>query len=212
MALATLADVKRWLGRSGDSSIDGDVTPILEAVEEWIAKHTGRVFDGSGTQVQKFYNVRYDEVLYLKDPNPVVTEVKVFRTAGASGTVLTADSGYQLQNEGALQLIYRQGFITDEGPGAPVNHPEGYGRTFIRHYDKVQVTYTPAASVPKMIREATAMIAAATYAQTEATISDLASETLGDYSYSRAAGSEVVIPARALEFLRPYRKTKVRST
>jgi hypothetical protein len=212
MTIATVSDVQRWL-RAMDQDISSEVTPLLEAAEEWVREYLGRDLDVQGTVTEKFNNVRWDAILILRDRTPTNVAVAVFRSAASVGEQLTPNQSFQVLKEGKVQLLYRGlGLI---GPGSPAQFdtPIWAQSRIVGTYDRVEVTYTASAHVPKPVREATALIAASWYTQQESSVSDVVSERLGDYSYSRASGQADAqgVPDRAIAWLRPFKAPKVRT-
>lgn len=210
MALAVLADVRRYL--SNASGIDDtDLTPHLQAAEEWVRRHYHGVWDAVGTVTETFNFKRQDALLKLREESPTDVVITVFWTAASSGRILTVNTEYVLMPDGRIALQFDQ-FV----------NPRGLENVVVRvspdTYEVVQVAYTPSGVVPATVREAVAIIAAAAYEQKGLDVSGLQSERLGDYSYSRGgmksteSGQEILIPRRALVMLGPHKRyVRVRS-
>jgi hypothetical protein len=201
--LATKDDVKRWL--KDPSANDADIEKYLEAASEWVKHVCKKDWDTSGTVTEKFYDVRQDSLLQLKDESPTAVVVKAFITADDLGVTLVANTSYDVQERGKIRLHYER-YRTPEGfEEAVVEVPPG-------EWARIEVTYTAMGVVPPLVREAVAAIAATTYACSARDANRLASESLGDYSYSRAGDATIVIPPIATEYLGPYKKVHIRST
>lgn len=190
------------------------IEAFLETASEWVERAYRRNWSSTGPQVEDFYNVRQGEIINLQDEDPVTPVVTVFVTDNtnlATGRTLTEGTSYQLMSRGRVQLFF---FPTDisgfHGGGAIERLPITY--------KTVRVAYTASNIVPKPVRDATALIAAASYRQSATEISGFRREKMGDYEYERANPSEdsfgaLVIPSRARAFLAPYSgKRGVRST
>ena len=202
MALALTADVKRILRRPNED-IDSQLAPALEAAEQWVRERTGRGWDQSGSVTQTFYNIRQGKTLYLDDVAPKsITSVTSYLTADGTGTLLTADTDYQLEDKGKLHW-YFNALVSPGGlPGASV-------RILPSIYAKIVVVYKARGQVPAPVREATAIIAAASFNGTAAPISGMRSQRMGDYSYTRD-GTGVVVPKAAIDYLAQYVRHRAR--
>jgi hypothetical protein len=108
-------------------------------------------------------------------------------------------------DRGRVKLVF-YGWMMQQGYDTPV------GRALVGMYQRVVVTYTPDPVVPRSVREAVAMIAAADIAQGSRMISGLTSESFGGYSYSMRGANEIGIPAVALQRLAPYKAGRVTTT
>ena len=86
------------------------------------------------------------------------------------------------------------------------------------NWSRVEIDYTPPQVVPPVIREATALTAAALYVRGPITSSGFTSESMGGYSYQvrpmrgQSVGSNEVIPEVAKALLRPWKRSRVRTT
>ena len=202
MTLCSTADVERVAQTTFTSSV---INPVIEEAEEWI-KHTyGGRWDTNGEIVEKFFNVNQDEILKLGIPDPAITSVKAFfdnEDEDESGLDLT--EAYDLLSDGRVQLrfltdseIYHAGTYSD---GRPL--PGTTYRRLIGQYRRVEITYSHDATVPSTVREACAMIVAATLLQRDADVKGIRNESISSYSYSRADNADIVIPTRARSRLR----------
>lgn len=204
MALCDEDDIRRWLK---DSSVgDTDLAEWLEVAEERVQNYIGREFV-AGARTEYFYNVRQGSILHTKSLNPTAVALTLYAAAGSDGVAVDEDEMFQVLNRGKVQLFFVR-YETDPGLG-------GHGGIVQRrpgHYARVKVEYTGSATVPASVREACACIAAHMYRTCVLEASGLASERLGDYSYSRGAEKDgVAMPAAARRLLSAYRKSSVRS-
>ncbi len=206
MALATAADVKRYIPGYSESA-DDNLELILAAVEAWVEKITGADWDASGTVIDKFYNARDGDILTLKDESPTNVVVTAYLAHDSTGSVLTVNTQYHVRDNGKIELV-RVRF------GSPQGLPEATVEVRATEWAKIEVAYTASNSVPAPVREAVAMITAATWIDSRQAGDNLISEKLGDYSYTRASSdTTLAVPKRARIFLNPYnRKLRVRST
>lgn len=205
MAIAVTADVKRILERS-DDDIDAQLSPTLESAEQWVRDRTGRDWDQSGIVTQPFYNIRQGKTLRLGDIAPKsITSVTTYLTADATGSVLTANTDYQLEDKGKLHLYFNR-------LRSPVGLPGATVRILPSIFAKVVVVYKARGQVPAPVREATAIIAAASFNGIAAAISGMRSERMGDYSYQRDTRDKggLVIPQAAMAYLAPYLEHRAR--
>lgn len=205
MALATTGDVRRILKR--DDIPDEDITPFLETAEEWVERAYGRDWDATGSILESFYNQRQGAILWLKDDNPTVTEVKGFAAPGSTGSVLTEDEGFMVMDRGRILMAkVRQISVANLRP----EEKEQLLPPFT--WSRIEVTYTASGTVPAPVRDAVAIIAAAGFRQSAQEISGLSGERIGDYSYTRmpvsGAASGSVIPLRAKTLLAPYSRRR----
>jgi hypothetical protein len=206
VALATVADVKRVLKNA--SIPDADLVPYLEDATEWVERVYGRDWDASGAQTETFYNVRQGAIVALKDESPTSITVTGYGAPGSAGTVLVENTGYMVMSRGRIQLA----FIRSASLPLTGVRPEELEAVPPYTWSRLVVAYTASGVVPAPVREAVALIAAASYRQSEDDVSGIKSERLGDYSYSRGEGSEVVVPKRARTRLAPYSgRRRVRS-
>ena len=200
MSLASLSDVKRLLKRT-DSTSDADLTAALAVAEAWVKIVYELEPDRTGSQTDVFTNVRQDQVLWLKDPNPtsVTIEAIQYSTYPGPGLFPIDIMNFQVMPNGRVQLYYNRRV-------APQGYDTAVGYSLPGIYDRIEVTYTASNSVPAPVRDAVALIAASHWAMSTSNIGNLQSETIGSYTYSRLAdGSEaVVIPSMARALLRPY--------
>lgn len=216
MGLATVQDVKRIL-RQLDVDNDTDLLPLLEEAEELVRTRTRRNFDQIGTITEKFFNVRGDSFLYVRDYNPTVTMVNAFVSANATPAPLVLNQDYQVENHGCVQILFQSTIPTGDGLGSYMNASgyavgDAYVRVLPRQYARVEITYTAAGVVPPSIREATALIAAKRYSSQVSMMADMQSEHLGDYSYTRPTKIDPDgIPIEAERMLRRLTAPKVRS-
>ena len=202
--LCTTGDVKRIL-RALDQDIDEYLNPLIESAEEEVLRITGRNFGAIGSVTERFYNVRQDGLLYLSDENPSGVSVTAFGSAASSGGyVMTANSSYQLQNEGVIQLMWGSAIYDPRVSDAPYS-----GQPL--EYDRVDVTYIASGIVPKLVREACAELAASEYAKQPGRQSGYTSERLGDYSYSRSAADDETTPASVARKLSYFEKPMIRT-
>lgn len=206
MAIAVTADVKRILQRS-DDAIDAQLRPVLEAAEQWVREHTHREWDRSGSVTETFFNRRQGKTLRLDDIAPKsITSVTTYLTADATGTLLTADTDYQLEDKGKLHWYFNN-------LRSPVGLPGASVRVLPVVYAKVVVVYKARGQVPAPVREATAIIAAASYNGSKVAISGKRSERMGDYSYTRdtKGSGGVIVPQEALVYLSRYINHRART-
>lgn len=211
MVLAVLADVKRMLGTTS-SSDDTNMQAFLDTADAWIKQLTGGEWDGSGSTTHTFYNVRQGEVLRLPVADATVTDVTVYYSSYDPGVEfsfsLTPSQNYVVEDDGKIRLFFSR--LSQPFEGA-------FATSIPSLYDKVTVTYTRTGTVPKPVRDAVALVAAAAYQQSKSESLGVSSESIGDYSYSRGSGSAdgatLVIPDRARRWLRPYwRKLRAQVT
>jgi hypothetical protein len=198
MALAEEMDVKRILK---DTSIDGaSLTPYLQAAETWIEKVLGRDFDVTGSVTERFANIRQDGMLYLSDIAPTSIVITGYRRADSvTGSVLVEDASWQHLGDGKIQLLW-----TSLG-------------SLPWTWERIDVAYTASGQIPAPIREAAAIAAAALYRRSSLQASGLQSERIGDYAYTVTPGGQnstesSAIPAAARQMMRPWKKTRSRST
>ncbi len=207
MALATVADVRRWL--EDENALENELTPFLEAAEDWVKRVARKNWDATGTVTEDHFNVRQGSILQLKDENPIITKVTTFLTPSATGTELDLTSEIQLLDTGRLQLFFNpvvgaRGLELASVSVRPVTH------------QRVEVQYTASSSVPKPVREGVAGLAASLYAGRGQDIHNLQSETIGGYTYRRggprgAQGASDSWPAPVKALLSPYIRPRVRS-
>lgn len=202
--LAHISDVRRAAGLSADdTSNDAELIPVLEAAEDWVKRRYGGEWDVSGSRTVKFYNVAYNAVLSLAAENPTVSAVSAYASPGATAQTLVVNSDYVLETNGKLRLLGTNLWNPFEGATA---------RFFPSPWARLEVTFSATASVPTPVREAVALIAAATWSQQLADVQGLNAETIGGYSYTRAgpasakALGSLIVPQRAVGFLAPYRR------
>lgn len=206
--IATVVDVQRYLNQP--TLDDAYVQDFLDASEEFIKALTGIDWDSAEESVtQTFNNVRYDEILALSDRNPTDVVVRVYATADGQADELVENTSFQVLADGEIQLFWNK--IVWGVPHIQTNVLPSW-------YDRVEVDYTPSNTVPASVREATALIAAASVKQAGLDASDLQSESIGAYSYSRRTGGTnpltVAVPPRARMWLASYvrKARRARST
>lgn len=207
MALATLADVRRYL--PGVTVDDNILQPLLDSVTEWIKEYANADWDASGSVTENFYHVMSGKILKLKDSAPSSVAVNTYLGISSTASALTIDSGFRVMSNGRVQLreISRMGRV--QGLRPEELDAAGSGDT---EYSRVEVTYTASNVVPAPIKEAVAMTVAARYSQAKLNVSGVKSERLGDYSYTREdsskEGSVPGVPDAALTNIEPYRRTR----
>jgi hypothetical protein len=207
--LATFEDVLRYL--SDKSTTEYDIAPYLEAADEWARRVTGGNWDApSETRVtDPFWHVRPGDFLHLKTEDPTNVEVRLFILPTDEGNSIDA-SLFSVMSRGRVRLTPVSTllqFMSNVRPEVRDTLEIVQPGLFAR----VEVTYNPSGKVPAPVREAVALIAAFSFANTESDMSALRSESMGDYSYTvetGADGERVVIPKRARTYLRTFRRTK----
>ncbi len=207
MALATVADVRRWL--QDEDALENELTQFLEAAEDWVKRVAHKDWDAAGAVTENHFNVRQGSILQLKDENPIITKVTTFLVPSATGTELDLTDEIQLLNTGRLQLFF-----------SPIVPARGFELASVSvrpvTYQRVAVEYTASNSVPKPVREGVAGLAASLYAGRGQNIHNLQSETIGGYTYRRggprgAQGATDSWPTPVKALLAPYIRPHVRS-
>lgn len=182
---------------------------FIAVADEWVRQITGRDWELTGAQTKTFYNVREGDLLFLPDPSPTGVTIQVFET-GAPGRTLTS-SEWTTGSDGQI-FLYRFGLPFQNPLAVPrkdIGVQEAINtidRPIARRYEHVDVAYTASGTVPATVREAVAMIAAASIQQAPQLASQMRSERIGDYSYERAGGGGMMlsIPEQALEWLQEH--------
>lgn len=207
--LATAADVRRLLGQELN---DEEIEPVLTSVETWVQSVANRDWESSGAVQETFPSASEGDVLALKDETPTGVKVTVFLAPDSAGRVLVS-AEFSVGVRGRVRIVhnpYRTRPVIQEHPQY---RQRGLGQALLTpdaqppvNFDRVVVDYTATGTVPTPVREAVALITAASIAQARSDVSGMQSEKLGDYSYTRVAGKDIgiAVPARAIALLRPY--------
>jgi len=186
-------DVNRYLKSTAEAA---NLVPYIAAAIEAIQNLTGRTWsDSVSSKEEVFYNVRDGAILYLDDIAPTtVTKVEVFARGSTVSTELTVDVQYQVLDRGRVHLLTLA--------------------TILITWARVIVTYTPSGSVPQIVQEAAAVLAASMYAQAKGSSSGLKSEKLGDYGYTKNESVEGgdLLPAVRRRLTVYNRKRRARTT
>ena len=177
-------DVNRYLPTA---VAEDALATYIAAAEEHVQNITGRSWLVSPDEevTDTFYNVREGAILYLTDydaPQDAVV-VTTYRQGATSGTVLVADVQYQVMSKGRVQLFHGRTILV----GEPESLQPFTSGIIIGMLSKVTVTYMPSGTIPQLVKDITAQLAAVMYTQGPAAISGIISERIGDYSYTRAA-------------------------
>ena len=176
-------DVNRYLATA---VAEDALATYIAAAEEHVQNITGRswLVDPDEEVTDTFYNVREGAILYLKDYDaPTALAVTVYNQGETSGSILTADVQYQWMEKGRVQLFHGHSILV----GAPESLQPFTSGIIIGMLSKVTVTYMPSGTIPQLVKDITAQLAAVMYTQGPAAISGIISERIGDYSYTRAA-------------------------
>lgn len=206
MALANLADARRYL--PGVTVEDATLQPLIDASEEWVKEWAHANWDESGPVTENFYQVRAGSRIKLKDHAPSNVVVSTYLQTSSTAAVLSATTGYRLQDNGYIQLrpLDRGGRIQGLRP----EELDAYSSDPLV-YSRIEVAYDAAGVVPKSVTEAVAIIAAARFTRSAAEISGIQSESLGDYSYTmKGKDAQTIpgIPESALVYLAPFKRTR----
>ncbi len=197
----------------GDLAVYGSFTAsvatrFLEAADQWVREICGRQWDQTGTIVQEFFDVREGDILTLSDESPLsVTSVAVYEPGISTARTLSTTE-WALGEKGKVHL--RRAHWPLQAPWLPPLRGQSVqealntlDRGSIRRYDKAVVTFEASGVVPASVREAVALIAAASILQAPKVASGIRSESMGDYSYS-TNGTSLAIPDQAIEMLAPH--------
>lgn len=205
MAITSVANYKTYRGISG-TGLDAALAVIHPAVEEMLARHTGRTFEET-THTDEEYDGDGSQILHLKSwPVTTLTSVK-YRDSGGTSTAL-ASSSYRLKSDRGrvTRLPFAHpsrftsdsyGSVYDSGWGAYPCFTEGYGNYL--------VTYTAGYAEGEFPVE----LLHAIYQAIDVFVSQVGidltiqSETEGSYSYTRADVNMILAPYKA-ELFRPF--------
>ena len=210
--LAEPDDVRRWLGEAVD---DPTILPLLEAADEWVRDAYRRDWGVTGSVTESFPSAHAGDVLLLKEPNPSSITVTVYERPDSPGRALSA-AEFEVAGGGRVRLRHDPFRLRSPlSAVGPTSWPQPGLYDALRAADapapaafsKVEVAYTASGVVPTPVREAVALIVAATYRRGRAEVSGMQSERLGDYSYTRETtknGATVLVPKMAQDYLAPY--------
>ena len=176
--IISTADVNRFLATT---ATDVELAEAIAAAEEHVRNITRRSWADAGAVTDTFYNVREGAILFLSDydaPDTVV--VTVHRRGETSGTLLTAEIQYQVMDKGRVQLYHGRNVST------AVLQLFSSG-ILIKTLTRVTIAYAGSGTIPRIVKEVTAQLAATMFVQGPPLISGLASEKMGDYQYTRGA-------------------------
>jgi hypothetical protein len=204
--LCQVSDVIRVIRQPSTPTLIEEITPLLQAVDEWVhtAYDAGWDQTANSTVTETFYNVYQDALINLKDINPTNVTVTIYPSSPSDyiADLFDNSSDFDVMNNGQIRLTSSI-FVTVPG------FPYVWAQRFLRQLHKVVVTYTASGTVPYAVREAVAMITAATYAQQPNDITNMRRENMAGYSYETVAtfrdgNAPFVIPPRARKLLQPY--------
>lgn len=186
MALSTVADIRR-VGKLADSIPDAELAPALETAESYLRTKLAR-WDDSAGGTTKFYNITGTAQLPLPSPDAIVTAVRLYH-------------GYR---DATGELVPTTDYATGTGYVTLLRDDlSSY------YYARAEVTWTNVGTVPAAVRDGVAMVAASLYSQYGRATAGMRSERIGDYSYTLSDKDiESVVPAKALELLKPFFRTK----
>lgn len=184
-----------------DTSQDTTLLGMINDVTVWMRKilHTNFATDVPTTLA--FYETRDDGWLQLPDDG-VVTQVKVFTSRASTGTILNATSDWT--QTGPDRLYLRRSPL-------PYENIPFWERRTIRYMPlvnaRIEVTYTPAGTVPGPVMRAIAITAAALFTNPPDEIGGYDFESIGDYSYKinrKITAIEALAPASARALYAPF--------
>lgn len=215
IALTTLTEIKTYLSISGTGN-DTLLTALAEAGEDWIFRYCNRPSGFASASQTEYFDGEFSETLPALTYSPVtaVASVKISTGEGTWSTLtlstmsidgLPLDGTAFTTHKGIIRFRSRAGnkwsFETGQVPYTPIQH----GANFGGGRDTVQVVYTGGySSIPAALEQASIMAASDLW-NNRTTNPAVKSETLGEYSYTRAESDSAFSPAtRAL--LAPFRR------
>ena len=174
-------DVNRFLATPATAEA---LTESIAASEEHVRNITGRSWAAAGDVTDTFYNVREGAILFLTDYDaPETVVVNVYRRGQLSGSLLVAEVQYQAMDKGRVQLYHGRSALV----GVPESVQPFSSGLLIKTLTRVTIAYTSSGTIPQIVKDVTAQLAATMYIQGVKLISGLASEKMGDYQYTRGA-------------------------
>lgn len=210
MALAALSDVKRVLRiTTEDATRDAELTAKLAVAEEWFRIRSRGEFDETAPAEAEYYAIRYGSILHLPVPGSTVTAV---RAGSATGPATLGSDSYTVMDDRRVRI----GRI-DPWPRDP-REQEPLGWSERPYYEKVEIDYTPPATVSVAVRDGIASIAAAMWKRSgggETGSQNIKSEKIGDYSYTLESGSQTAgddLWRDGLRLLHPFIGPRISST
>lgn len=202
MAIATTAEYKVWAGISG-STYDSVIAVVIAGVQKEMEDYCGRLFDYQDDAVEYYDGTDTDYLVVANVPIRAIASIKVVANSGSAvPTVLYTypTTAYSFdQNTGVIRLLGgSDSFIYDDENGigaAPAFERAATSARFPAGYRNIQVSYdagygaSPAQAVmPDSLKLALYKLVDMQMAMRGKDTS-LASENLGQYSYTRAAGA-----------------------
>lgn len=156
-----------------------------------IERYTGRVFD-SATYTDEAYDGNDSEFIVLNQyPVTALSAVKLKDDAGNTTTYETTDYRYEAANGRLYRLGAVRGRYVTDTFGATVNPEFGVYPCWPGGFQNILVTYTAGySSMPADLQMAMYMLVDVLFSETiggtKTLDASITSETLGDYSYTRA--------------------------
>lgn len=202
MAIATTAEYKVWAGISG-STYDSVIAVVIAGVQKEMEDYCGRIFDYQDDAVEFYDGTDTDYLVLANVPIRTIASIKLVTYSGSAvPTVLYTypSTAYNFDTAtGVLRLLGgSDSFIYDDERGigaAPVferaattaRFPAGHRNIQVMYeagYGSSPATYTMPDSLKLALYKLVDMQMALRGKDTS-----LASENLGQYSYTRASGS-----------------------
>ena len=207
MAIITTEDCKAYRGISVNTH-DTLIASLIAAAQDLIETDTGRRFDET-TYTDEAYDGTGTGTLQLRQyPVTALTSVKVLDSAG--GTTDIDIAGLRLKADiGLVHLAgSRFGRVVRDDFGAVEHTGFGHSPSFPRGFSNILVTYTAgytSGTMPAGLKQVMFEIVADLYAQARSPANAaMQSESMGDYSYTRADAAAVyqTYRSRILRFRR----------